>query len=291
MPFIRTENFTSIYDIFTKPTTVFIIPSFQRPFAWENKQLEDLLNDMAKAQIDGKEHYLSALHLTEVSSTARSGTHHLTDSLAISDFLDSTNPDIQRLKDAAGSNCLFTKQRQPLEIYAVVDGQQRLTTLYLLACQLSVNNNYDYLKEYLRVTLNYGNESIPKLIQNPSDDHNFLQKMIAGRNPSSTTSAQRRMEAIYKEIHDKQAEWHHAFEYFSNHQFKASVILLDSKYGLRSFLTLNDRGKKLTVLEKLKSFLMERAIDIGDNELLHGLHKVFGKLYQVLDKFQEEKSA
>jgi hypothetical protein len=45
------------------------------------------------------------------------------------------------------------------------------------------------------------------------------------------------------------------------------------------------------VLEVLKSFLMEHTIDIGDNSLLRRLHKVFGKLYQVLDKFQEEKSA
>lgn len=113
--------------------------------------------------------------------------------------------------------------------------------------------------------------------------------MITGRDSDPTTQAQRRMEIIYKEIHDKQAEWHHAFEYFSNHQFKTSVLLLDSNYGLKSFLTLNDRGKNLTVLEMLKSFLMERTIDIGNNELLHGLHKVFGKLYQVLDKCQEEK--
>jgi hypothetical protein len=63
--------------------------------------------------------------------------------------------------------------------------------------------------------------------------------MIAGGKPGPTTSAQRRMEVIYKEIHDEQAEWHHPFEYFSNHQFKASVILLDSNYRLRSFLTLN----------------------------------------------------
>lgn len=101
---------------------------------------------MAKAQIDGKEHYLSALHLTEVSSSALSGTHRSPDSLVIDDFLDSANPDIQRLKDAARNKNLFTNQRQPLEIYAVVDGQQRLTTLYLLACQLSLNNDYDYLK-------------------------------------------------------------------------------------------------------------------------------------------------
>jgi hypothetical protein len=136
---------------------------------------------MAKAQIDGKGHYLSALHLTEAtlklteySSTAPGSAYHLPDSLAISDFLDSTNSDIQRLKDAAGSNCLLTKERQRLEIYVVVDGQQRLTTLHLLTCQLSLNNNYDYLKGYLRVTLNYGNTLIPKLIQNPSDDHNLL---------------------------------------------------------------------------------------------------------------------
>lgn len=291
MPFgiIRPDQFTSIHDIFTDPTAVFIIPSFQRPFAWEDKHLEDLLDDMAKAHTDGREHYLSALHLIEVSSATLTGADNLPDSLAIGDFLDAANPDIKQLADAARTDRLFTNQRQPLKIYAVVDGQQRLTTLYLLACRLSADDRYSYLKlrEYLTIAPQNSDALIPKLIQNPSDDHVFLQKMIAGagRDLKPTTQAQRRLKTIYGTL----AKGHHAFEYFKNHEFKTSVLLLDSNHGLTSFLTLNDRGKKLTVLEVLKSFLMERTIDVGDNDLLRRLHNVFGKLYQVLDKCQEEK--
>lgn len=188
------------------------------------------------------------------------------------------------LADATRTDNLFTNQNQPLKIYAVVYGQQRLTTLYFLACQLSADDRYSYLRECLTITLKNGDVSIPKLIQNPSDDHVFLQEMIAGRGLDPTTQAQCRMEVIYNKL----TEGHRTFEYFDNYKFQTSALLLDSDYGLRSFLTLNDRGKKLAVLEVLKSFLIERTIDIGDNDLLSRLHNVFGKLYQVLDKCQEE---
>jgi len=46
---IRHDNFCPISNLFTTDRTVFIIPIFQRPYAWEKDHIQDLLDDIDKA--------------------------------------------------------------------------------------------------------------------------------------------------------------------------------------------------------------------------------------------------
>jgi hypothetical protein len=67
-------------------------------------------------------------------------------------------------------------------------------------------------------------------------------------------------------------------------------VRLDPDHGLTAFMTLNDRGKDLTILEKLKALLLQFVYDAYrakvDNAapLIARLHTVFGQFYAVVDR-------
>ena len=84
MTLIRNDQFTKVWGALTDPNTVYVIPTFQRPYAWSEKQITDLLSDMEKAanQPNGH-HYLSALHLIPVDPNNPNDP--------IADFIDYNN--------------------------------------------------------------------------------------------------------------------------------------------------------------------------------------------------------
>lgn len=59
MKIIDSNQFAYIFDVLTDQTAIFIIPSFQRPYAWEERQVNDLFQDMTKAYNLSGGHYIS----------------------------------------------------------------------------------------------------------------------------------------------------------------------------------------------------------------------------------------
>ena len=116
---IHNNQFTPVLDALNDPNTVYVIPSFQRPYAWSERQIKDLCLDMEKASNPRNGyHYLSALHFIPVDVSDQNAQ--------ITDFIDYQGIEHLRiLKDAANNHELRTQQRNPVKIYAVVDGQQR----------------------------------------------------------------------------------------------------------------------------------------------------------------------
>lgn len=99
----------------------FRIPSYQRGYRWERKQIEQLLNDLAEF------------------ASSKENAEHLDDE---NHYWNQQNPNSPRKETNnlynVGYYCL-----QPLAVthngagYDVIDGQQRLTTIYLILCYLS----------------------------------------------------------------------------------------------------------------------------------------------------------
>ena len=81
----------------------FVIPSYQRGYRWKGKQVEDLLNDLYSFAIKPE--------------------HQLGDFYCLQPIIVQKLPD----KDKKKYNCPDDK-----EAWEVVDGQQRLTTIYIL---------------------------------------------------------------------------------------------------------------------------------------------------------------
>ena len=101
----------------------FYIPDYQRGYRWEKQQAIDLLEDIytfaCKSSANSEEIYcIQPLVVSEKAD----------DILAKCKSPEATLEDIK--KYIKGS-------------WNVVDGQQRLTTIYLLLCCLGVNNKYE----------------------------------------------------------------------------------------------------------------------------------------------------
>jgi len=276
MKVIQPTDFCPINEILTGKS-IFIIPNFQRPYVWGKRQFIDLFKDLEKAaQIVQNEgfHYLSAIHVLKLN----------TDDWA--DLIDENkNDDCRKLKNNNAD--IFGN---PYPIYAVVDGQQRLTTIFLLAHVLS-KMQQPMLLNNLFATLQLGGK-VPRLIQSPSDDHLYMKQMLAdyekGNNVANTKSAAQKRLKEGLELTDGWATNNNsAIAFLLADGLKTSVIRLESNYGLTSFLTLNDRGKPLTVLERLKAAILQAVFEAGADSVTtfaNRLHSAFGRIYKVLDK-------
>lgn len=125
----------------------FHIPSYQRGYKWTQKQVEDLLNDIEefiKNKNSGDSFYcLQPLAVVKKSSK-------LPSSIEIGEK-ETENDVIKKVKNAFSENV----------VWDVIDGQQRLTTIYLILCYLGGINeklysisyetrekSFDYLQSY-----------------------------------------------------------------------------------------------------------------------------------------------
>ncbi len=133
--------------------TVFIIPTFQRPYAWEEPQWNDLIDDLGvgaqrSAANPAWIHYFGAIHTIPCEPN----------SPLLVDYVDPNNADIANLRD-----CNFADVDGRLDVHLVVDGQQRLITLFkLLENYRQANARYVELPNGINV---------PRLILNPAEDH------------------------------------------------------------------------------------------------------------------------
>lgn len=69
----------------------------------------------------------------------------------------------------------------------------------------------------------------------------------------------------------------------ANSNIKIGLTELDTSYALTSFITLNDRGKILTTLEKLKAHWLQSAVTVKHTHLVQDIHNIFGNLYRLAD--------
>ncbi|MEL7597392.1 MAG: DUF262 domain-containing protein [Clostridiaceae bacterium] len=231
---------------------IFNIPKYQRAYAWEKDNLEIFYDDL-KNQRGAKDYFFGTL--------------------------------------------LF-HQRENMgeyECYDVVDGQQRLTTIIiflkvLIGKLLEKGSILVSKKTYQRYI--YDEYAFKLEMQN--EDTSFLHEYILGKNEDVQikyeTPAQRKLKD--------------AKDYFigilSNRTveelerlftiLKASDVILyvvnDISDATHIFELLNDRGRQLTKLEEIKSFLMYRisCLDIkNNNQPIDDIQNAFSYIYRIIE--------
>ena len=183
MKIIHSNQFESIFSILTDQEVIFIIPPFQRPYAWEERHVNDLFQDMIKASSLNGGHYLSTFYLIELDSSEFVNNNSV--------FLNlQDNVDLKKLRSAyVMDGTIQDKYNSLIQLYIVVDGQQRLTSLFLLGHLFAGLCNQNVFNKFY-VTLRDGVTIIPRLIQHPSDDHRFFASLIQQlKLPSSSFNA------------------------------------------------------------------------------------------------------
>ena len=246
------------------------IPVYQRGYAWERKNLEDLWEDLYYLD-PTKKHYFGTVLLKDSGKTART--------------------------------LLATLKR-----FDVIDGQQRLTTVLILLREIilqlkevsgnELQGEVDALeKSYLKDGGHY------KLNPLGDDGHFFHRVVIDGNDfliDDTTTGFQRRLaeaRSFFRELLIGEKEQHSAdYQDFLVH-FKQKIddlqlieYQVDSDAdAIRIFETVNDRGRPLSNLEKTKSFLMHTSyLGIEDEDAVAGrLNELNGHFSGIYHHFED----
>ncbi|MXX53390.1 MAG: DUF262 domain-containing protein, partial [Dehalococcoidia bacterium] len=264
------DNLISLSDFLIGPR-LFDIPVYQRNYAWEEQNLEDLWEDLYYLD-SAKQHYYGTVLLKFSGQT----------------------------KDLV----------QTYSRFDVIDGQQRITTALILMREI-ISQMKDVPDEkfggaasaledqYLKLGVHY------KL--NPlGEDEDFFQKFIIDNlnNPQPQTQSQHRLKGAKEFFRDRlNSEKGRQ----STDNFIVFLVQMKQKIdelqlirydvesdadAIRIFETVNDRGRPLSNLEKTKSFLMHTSyLGMQDEQHMAGrlkeLNDYFSQIYRHFDDVSE----
>lgn len=246
----------------------FRIPNYQRGYAWRESQLNDLWDDIIDIQKNGttyRPHYTGTITLQQI------------------DQIDLT-PAEKKLS-ASG-----------MEYYNVVDGQQRLTTLVILLNTLAKvikKGKKQLIENFIKIKQNVCRFAYSDTNGN---SYRFFMKNIIGEANTLPCSS-----TIYT------ANLEFASSFFENkfsslkpkelNEFQEKLLtslVFDTKYIQNNldvqavFETMNNRGKPLTSLEKLKNRLLYMTSKFDATVNIKGLsdeiNNGWGLIYETLGK-------
>ena len=212
----------------------------------------------------------------------------------------------------------FLLREKSSNVYDVIDGQQRITSILILLNELTeVWQEHD--EEEAKDTRKWyiANRDGYKLSLMGEDERFFKEYVLggieSGENTSSypeetTTPSQSRLKDAKAFFRQKLAEKEEEVDDFGAYceKLKSQIEELDLMVypveseadAVRIFEVVNDRGRHLTELEKTKSFLMHQLyLNIPDDdegllqERLEQVRDYFGEIYSLIDKVNDHNNA
>lgn len=237
---------------------LFSIPDYQRAFSWDTRQVNELLEDISLI-VGDQVHYTGTIILHRQSERV-----------------------------------FYSDSGVQLVTYDVVDGQQRLTTLVILLDRirrilLNLNPHNIALTDaiYSRFcfvsgrTLQQQYSSLHPLLTLNAHNHTYFAKAILSDSTEAGLSSQKSFERLDRAVSvvdsylnklaNNSIKAHEAIE---NYYRKISNNLIFSVYTVASasevgviFEVMNNRGKPLTEMEKVKNYLLYLCSKFEDNEV------------------------
>ena len=242
----------TIKDLFDS-STIFNIPKYQRAYAWEKEQLDAFVEDLE-------------------------------------------NQDPKKDKDHFFGTILLQKQaaKGEFKIIDIVDGQQRITTI-IIFMELLLTQHKSMGNDVKRLRRTYIKDDVYKLrvldIDNDFFESYILEDNGSGDNEVETPSQRRLLKA--KEYLTEWTETHldrikEFIDKIGNMKVLTYSVENDSEAAL-IFETTNNRGKSLTNLEKVKSFLMHKTYLVSESAETHlrRLQDRFSKIYRDYEEIED----
>lgn len=244
---------------------LFRIPEYQRAYSWQEKQRNDLFEDIRRLKQYGSER------------------HHF---MATMVCLQTSN------KEEIGAD--------EFNIFNIVDGQQRLTTLIIILKALTkklINGNAEDKKEgeKLNELLVKGDQRLILLQTNHDSSFMFRNYPIEGIIPeplSIKTFAEMNLVKAFRECENFIENWPDGtfdlLKIVKNRLDFIFYVLEDEGAVYRIFEVLNSRGLEVDWLDKCKSMLMGLAFEkfepVVRGEHINELHKRWTEIYRVIGK-------
>jgi len=189
--------------------------------------------------------------------------------------------------------------------YELIDGQQRLTTCYLVFCALrdrlrAVNAQSTALNKKIYDVHSHGitGEDEPQFrldLQYEDSDH-VLEKIAAGDTPVNeivgTTESVKHLVNAYQTIDEYLRETFHDDPaslkgFYAAFSYRVKLIRIETpnlSHALKIFETINDRGVGLNAMDLLKNLLFMR---VNTNQY-DDLKKLWKKLIESLERASEK---
>lgn len=221
-----------VAKVFAGDEFAFLIPEYQRPYAWTTEQAEELISDLLAMMGDD-------------------------DTAGVEDLPPYFLGSIVLIKEDGKADSF------------VVDGQQRLTTLTILLAALREVGNDDTITTFLYQAKQrhvVGSEDRYRLLLR-EEDREFFKKYVQDRegfklllsvDPTSLTDSQNNIVANGKLFYDKltklsQQRRDQFVGYILNQCIMILVTTIDRDSAYRIFSILNDRGLDLSHTDILKA--------------------------------------
>lgn len=234
----------------------FIIPNYQRGYAWEYEQVNDFITDIKDAA-DIDEHYTGQIIVAS------------------------------KKQEIIGT--------VSYDVYEVVDGQQRLTTISLFI--LCVCNRLKQIgQEPKRIMDNIVYEGVPILKLNDDNDEFYRNEILYSENiklePRYDNKSQRNLFNAKKQITNHLESYKSKDKILSEyqtmmHKFKINFSVLTSQLeaGL-VFETMNDRGLPLNQMDKVKNYLIYLCSRLKDKKLAKIVSDNYSKVFSELMRIE-----
>lgn len=236
----------NVYELFAGK--IFHVPKYQRSYAWDDKNLKDFWNDIKESLQLKKEHYWGPITLM-----------------------------------ATGEEVYCDEEDITFKVYEVVDGQQRIVTLYLFLLALSESGKPAIRKNFIKC----GN--IYRVVLGGLNEQ-FLKDLVDGKNPQPTIRTNRLLKNAFEYFKNQISSFGRIDElskHLQNVTFSLEFVVQDKSLAVKAFETLNDRGKPLTLLDKVKSFLMFYSLRYLNNSLDDKINTTFGNIFTNFDFIKE----
>ncbi len=227
--------------------TKYSIHYYQREYMWQRKHIEELIDDLT------------------------------------SEFLENYEPghDRQEVQDYSayfmGSIVLAGREN------AIIDGQQRLTSLTLLLMylnnQLRANKQSYSMIEQMIFSEAYGTKSFNINV----DDRSDCMNAIFNDQPFDTTNVGESVKNLYERYNDiidvfpndeiTKKMLLHFCDWLAEKVLFIEIVATTEQDAHKIFITMNDRGLSLTSTEMLKGYLLSEIKDDNERKKLNGLWK------------------
>lgn len=175
-------------------------------------------------------------------------------------------------------------------VFYVVDGQQRITTITMIIHALLAHLKPDDHSYFKRFYIQEG--SILRLLPLGREYHFFQILLKDGPYQLSPTNrSQRLLIEAYQEIQNTLQQVlanRDALAYLKKIEDLQIMEFVENNEGdaIRIFQTVNDRGKPLTRMEKAKSLLVYFSNRYLEGELDKSINDKFGEMFEIYDQIK-----
>jgi hypothetical protein len=251
------KKISSLFD----GRTVFNVPEYQRAYAWEESQLFDFVEDI-KNQKEDRSYFLGTVLFEEKGL------------------------------------------EKNYEIIDIVDGQQRITTIVIFMFVLienlkNLSESDDELEDIELLYETYVRHKKQYKLRALEEDNDYFHSYILdgdnGRNYIRTPAQKKLYNAkIYFEeylLNLSKEELNLIRRKIDENSRVLVYSVKDTAEATLIFETTNDRGKGLTNLEKIKSFMMYKSYVASEetpDQLLKIIRMRFSDIYKEYEKFESK---